>query len=457
MSFIQKAAGFLLLPLYTKYLSPEQFGVANVINASATIYILLFSLALDDAVARYYFILKSKLETRAKFLGSIVLFSLIISLVGSIILIVFKGTFFGFFVNKDVPVKLIFWGIISIATSPLYAIQQKINIIEEKPFHYTLNTFTFFILNTIFCIIFIVNFEMGALGLLLASAIVQIIFYIYSFIYLSRRMKFVIEFHSIKEALKYSIPLIPNRISSWGLVSFNKIFLGQSLSNAAVGIYNVANYFGLIITVFASSVSLAYQPFVYKMLDNDKQGKESLEKVTILLISFFCIIGLLISSFSKELLTVFINKQYIAAASIIPMVIWGETVSALSTSYIYVLFYYKNAPKYISYSTILSAIINIGGCVILVPILGIEGAVLSLFFSNISATAYKYYYAQRVSGLNLRVGKLIFIPAILMIISLLLQHYSINIFMKLLLLVSLILIIVFLNKNEIIFLIKRAI
>lgn len=455
MSFVQKAAGFLLLPLYTKYLSPDQFGVANVITASATIYIMLFSMALDDAVARYYFIYKSKPETRAKFLGSIVLLTIIVSAVGSLILIIFKSTFFGFFVNEDFPTKLIFLGIISIATSPLYAIQQKINIIEEKPFHYTLNTFTFFILNTFFCVLFIVEYEMGALGLLLASAIVQVIFYIYSFIYLHRRMKFIIEFHFIKEALKYSIPLIPNRVSSWGLVSFNKIFLGKSLSNAAVGIYNVANYFGLIITVLASSVSLAYQPFVFKMLDSGKLGKETLEKVTILLISCFSIFGLLISSFSKDLLTIFINHQYVSAASIIPMIVWGETVSAISTSYIYILFYYKNAPKYISYSTILAAIINIGGCIVLVPILGIEGAVISLFFSSIISAGYKYYYAQKISGMNLHIGKIILVPAILFTITLLIQYYPINLFLKLLLLLFVSLIVVFLNKKEIVFIFKK--
>lgn len=455
MSFVQKAAGFLLLPLYTSYLSPEQFGIANVINASATIYIMLFSLALDDAVARYYFIYKSKPKIRAVFLGSVVILTFIISISGSLVLLVFKSTFFGLFVSKDISSSLILLGIISIATSPLYAIQQKINIIDEKPFQYTLNTFTFFLLNTLFCVLFIVKFNLGALGLLLSAAIVQVVFFIYSFIYLKNRMTFVIKLNYIKEALSYSLPLLPNRLSSWGLVSFNKIYLGKLLSNAAVGIYNVANYFGLIITVVASSVSLAYQPFVYKMLDSGKQGKETLEKITILLISVFSIAGLIVATFSGDLLTIFINKQYISAVTIIPTIIWGETISAITSSYIYILFYYQNSTKHISYSTLFAALINISGCIILVPIWGIKGAVLSLFFGNFFSSIYIFFFAEKFSGINFQIWKFVFIPASLFLMSFIIQFYFINILIKVFIISLIIVLVAFFNKNEIKYILYR--
>jgi O-antigen/teichoic acid export membrane protein len=454
MSFIQKAAGFLLLPIYTSYLSPEQFGMANVVTASATIYILIFSMALDDAVARFYFIYKSDPKKKAAFLGSVVLFTLVISIIGSAALLIFKGTFFGLFLNNEVPSSLIILGIISIATSPLYTIQQKINIIEEKPYHYTLNTFGFFLLNTALCILFITKYNMGALGLLLSAAIVQSVFFIYSFVYLRNRMRFVFEFYHLKDALMYSLPLLPNRVASWGLVNFNKIYLGKLLSNAAVGIFNVASYFGLIITVFSSSVSLAYQPFVYRMLENGKKGKGSLEKVIILLVSLFSISGLIIATFSNELLTIFIDKQYSNAGAIIPMVVWTEAISAISSSYIYILFYYKNTPKYISYNTILAAIINIGGCVVLVPVLGILGAVISLFISTIFSAGYMFYHARRVSGINLSVWKMVSIPVTLFLVTFLIQYFLFNIFIKMLILVFVFLLIASFNRTQLIYIYK---
>ena len=251
MSFLQKGAGFLLLPLYTTYLSPEQYGTANVITSSAAIYIMFFSFALDDAVTRYYFIYKSDEQKQRLFLGSIVIFSLFFSLFSSLLLGYFSDIFFEFLINETIPKPLLYLGIVSIATAPLYAIQQKIHIIEERPFHYTLNTFSYFLINTILCIAFIVNNSMGAKGLLLAAAIVNLIFYVYSISFLFNRMSFKIDFQYLKEAFQYSLPLVPNRISSWGLNNFNKIYIGKVLTNAAVGIFNIASLFGLVVTVLA--------------------------------------------------------------------------------------------------------------------------------------------------------------------------------------------------------------
>lgn len=449
MSFLQKGAGFLLLPLYTVYLSPEQFGIANVVNASAAIFIMLLSLALDDAVARYYFIYKTNPEKQVAFLGSVVTFTLVISACALTILLIFKEPIFSLLVNDKVPGSLIIFGIISIVTAPLYAIQQKIHIIEESPFHYTLNTFTFFLLNTVLCILFIVKYEMGAAGLLLSAAIVQALFFIYSLIFLSKRMSFVIKWDYLSEALKYSMPLLLNRISSWGLVNFNNIYLGKLLSNAAVGLFNIANYFSLIITVLAQSVAMAYQPFVYKMLDKGSHGKENLGKTITLLSLIFCVAGFVLAIVANDLLAIFIDEKYSSAATIIPTIIWGETISAISTSYIYILFYYSNAPKYISYSTILAAVINITGCVFFIPRLGITGAIFSLFTSNIISAAYKFYYAKKISGIKLNTWRMILIPTSMFCGTLVIQHFSINFITRIIILIIIVTSVLFYNKKEI--------
>jgi len=449
MSFLQKGAGFLLLPLYTAYLSPEQFGIANVINASAAIYIMLFSLSLDDAVARYYFIYKSEKDKQSGFLGSIVIFSLVFSLLGFFGLYLFKSFFFNIFINENISSSLLIYGIISIATAPMYAIQQKIHIIEERPFHYTINTFTHFLINTLLCILFIVKYEMGAEGLLLAAAIVHIAFYLYSIVFLSKRMKLSFQFKYLKEALKYSLPLLPNRVSSWGLVNFNKVYLGKLLTNAAVGIFNVANYFGLIITVLAQSVSMAYQPFVYKLLDEGDTGKEKLKNIIVVLAMCYSIAGFVLALISQELLDIFINKRYASAGTIIPIVVWGTTISAISTSYIYILFYYLKAPKHISISTIIAAIINITGCIVFIPKFGLSGAVYSLFFSTVASATYKFYFANKISHMKLSAIK-IFLPSVILIsVTIIVSVYSFNFSSKIVVIIGTALFFLLVNKKEV--------
>ncbi|MDD2200651.1 MAG: oligosaccharide flippase family protein, partial [Bacteroidales bacterium] len=283
----------------------------------------------------------------------------------------------------------------------------------------------------------------------LSAAIVHIAFYLYSIVFLSKRMKLSFQLKYLKEALKYSLPLLPNRVSSWGLENFNKVYLGKLLTNAAVGIYNVANYFGLIITVLSQSVSMAYQPFVYKLLDEGDTGKEKLKNIIIVLAMCYTIAGFVLVLFSKELLYIFIDKRYYSSATIIPIVVWGTTISAISTSYIYILFYYLKAPKHISISTIFAAIINVTGCVVLIPKFGLSGAVYSLFFSTIASASYKFHYANKYSKIKLNAMK-IFLPSLLlMIATLIIFNSSATFATRVGIVTATVIFFLFVNKNEI--------
>ena len=70
----------------------------------------------------------------------------------------------------------------------VYGLMQKILIIEGNAWHYSVNTLGFFLSNTILCLLFIVCYKFGAVGFLLASAISNLIYFIYSMVFLISRM-----------------------------------------------------------------------------------------------------------------------------------------------------------------------------------------------------------------------------------------------------------------------------
>ena len=60
---------FFLLPIFTRYLSPEEYGILNSMNLLGVVLSIFFTMAIERSVFRLYFDYKN--EERKDFLGTI--------------------------------------------------------------------------------------------------------------------------------------------------------------------------------------------------------------------------------------------------------------------------------------------------------------------------------------------------------------------------------------------------
>src|SRR5699024_5289914 len=119
-SVLQKAIGFLLLPLYTTYLTPEDYGITGVVNALTALLSLLFTLSLNSSVQRYYYIYDDRPVERQYFFGTIFLTVLANSLFLGLLLVIFKDILILPFVGEIQFYPYIFIGILTIIVNPIY-------------------------------------------------------------------------------------------------------------------------------------------------------------------------------------------------------------------------------------------------------------------------------------------------------------------------------------------------
>lgn len=454
MTVLQRGIAFLLLPLYTGILSPEQYGISNMVTSVCAVYTLIFSLAMDDAVARFYFQYKEDKRKLKEVLGTLLMISIFVSLVGGMLLLTFNSLFLKPFLSNISVNPNIILGVIPVICCSVYNIVQKMLIIEEKAMHYSINTMLFFIINTLLTILFIVKMDMGATGLLLASAITYLIFFIYSIIYLLPKISFKFNSQVANEGLRYGLVLLPNRIASWGLSYLNKIVLGNFISAAVVGIYNIAMNFSSILSIFANCFSFALQPWVYKQLENEEKGKANIISLTNVISIVFCMAGFGVSLFSKEVITFFINSRYFDAIYIIPILVLGGVFSAYSTLFVYILFYYKTKTKYVTISTFVGAAINVGLSIVLIPHIGIIGSAISAAMADIVICIIKTVYSIKTLGVKINVIPLYLLALASTIIALVAQYYAFALTFKISLYIVLLAFIIFIYNNQIKSLIK---
>src|SRR4051794_13467825 len=67
---VQRAIGFVLLPLYTRALAPAEYGALGVLLSIATLAVFVFSVGLDTAIFRNYFRLAADPDRQQRYVDS---------------------------------------------------------------------------------------------------------------------------------------------------------------------------------------------------------------------------------------------------------------------------------------------------------------------------------------------------------------------------------------------------
>ena len=179
-NILPQAVGFILLPIYTKYLTPHDYGIVSSMQVLSTVFILLFTFSIDKSVYRLYFDYKTE-EDKKDYLGTISISLFIISTVILILIFLFKN--FISQIYSSIEFYPFFFFSILAAFFSIYSLIPKIYFqVNSKPKPFFILYISQFLLNTLIVLWFIVFREEGAVGLLKGNMIANLImlpFYLY--------------------------------------------------------------------------------------------------------------------------------------------------------------------------------------------------------------------------------------------------------------------------------------
>lgn len=385
-SLLVKAIGFLLLPVYTLYLTPEDYGITNLVSSFIGVATFIVAFSLYRAIIRFYADYKDDREKLKRFYGTVVLF---VSLSGCI--------FVGFmFLFRVLLIKWFFEGIaffpfvvialLSLTFVCLNTVYQSILQGMQAGKKLTIINLVVFFLNVGFTLIFIGVFKMGAVGVLLSSLLINLFYVVYMLYDLKKNdlIIFCIDKLILREALGYSIPIMPHNLSTHIASFASRVFINKSATLAEVGLYGVAMQFGTIIDMIQSSVNNAFAPWFFDAMNQGGDaGKRQAVIFSRFLLILYSLIYMGIGLFSPEVLIIMTTERYHLAWTVIPLLVIAFSVKSIYYFYINILFYYKQAANKIFISTITGSIGDIILASILVKLYGMYGAAIAFLIAKV--------------------------------------------------------------------------
>jgi O-antigen/teichoic acid export membrane protein len=332
-----KGVSFLLIPLYTRVLTPVEFGNLDLLSTFSGILDVVLSLGLAQVVFIEFFHLGRE--------GKIDLINRVISIYISI------STFLYIlmFVIASINYSSLFPGVnllmIMLSMSATYltffqSILLTVLRLQGKALQVTILQICLGCIGIILNVYLVYYLGIGIIGILISGFFSVLISFLYGWKLLYQKtsgFKFRFNKPEVLQYLLLGLPFIPNALSSWAMNSANRWILFNYTDMAEVGLFAVAVRFSsmfdpLIIQPFLS----AYSPPLLKKF-KDGNFDQPLLKISIITFIIFVLVGLFLQFIGKMV----IGEQFYGALPIIPVLAIGLSFSFIAQASSMILLFHK--------------------------------------------------------------------------------------------------------------------
>lgn len=403
---------FFMVPLYTNYLTSSQYGTAELIIATTSLLIPLFTMAINESVYRFSMERNTNKKEILKCFYLVYFFSLILTVFSMFVL-----SFIPSLSNYKAYFALI---IISTILNDGYALYIKGN---DKNKIFAMDNIIYVLALSIFNVIFLVVMGLETRGYLLAIIVSKCISFIY-LIAFGREYKFVVPINIDKELLKkmfqYSTPLLFNSINWWVIGSSDKYMLNIMVSTTEVGLYSVASKIPSLVNTATTILTEAWTISSIKEYngDNDKNFYNNIfsafNVLMALLVSFVMLIA-------RPFMHYYVNESYYSAVTMLPMLLLSAYFLGYA-SFVGVTFSTIMKSNIIMKSSLIAAGINILVNFILIPFYGGQGAAISTMLTYAAIAVYRFMESQKYMPVDINILEIIMTITILIIQAVLVSN-----------------------------------
>ena len=414
---VSQLVGFFLLPLYTRYLTPSDYGVLEIFGVTGGILGIIFVMGLGSALFMSYFSYEDE-ENRKTVVSTTLIFLTAISLCFTLILMATAGNFSSLFFHST-QYTFYFQAIfLTLFFDTAIVIPLSIFRAREESKKYVMISLTRVLLSIGLNIYFIVVLERGVLGILESGLITAGSLYAFLIPGIIKETKFRFSMADLEKMLSFGLPLVPGGLGTWILTVSDRYFLLFLSTAHELGLYSLGYKFGLIIQgLIVGPFVLAWGPFFWS-ISKEKNAKEVYSSV----LTYFVLVGMFValglSVLSKEVLVIMATPPFYGAYKVIPLI---------ALSYVFYGCYFILAAgfnltkktKYVPLIVGVGAIMNLGLNFLLIPNYGMMGAAVATLISYLILPIGSYFVSRRFYPIKYewsRVSK-IFLAAVLIYVG----------------------------------------
>lgn len=317
---IPKIASFVVLPIYTRYIMPEEYGIFSLTTSMMGVMAVLSSMGLNAFYLRNYAVERDKKELNGTIFWSMAIWNTFLFLLAlpvmPLILRAVKAPF-PFYPYMLLALLTQFFNSMEIIPMRTYRIRGEVK-------YYLIRIAAKTFLNVTFGLTFVVGLHLGVLGKYYGELLTTFLFAVVFILYMKRNSYLRINRPLLRKAVNFSLPIVPSDLVQMSSPMLINLIIEKVLSLAQLGIYSIGVTISSVIHLITTSIYLTVEPVLYTRATSEDYPLffKKLKNITIITVGILCVgAGL----FVRE-----------AVLLLLPQKFWNswQVVQIISTSYI---------------------------------------------------------------------------------------------------------------------------
>ena len=366
-----KVVGFLLIPIYTRYLNPSDYGIMSLVSSFGQALFIFLNLGQSTALFRFYYEDDTPAGRERVIAGSLWIVFLI-STPLTLITLAASTPIASLMLGNPALAGFVAIGTVTVACRQLLRLPFAVLRANERDTQYATWSIIRTALSAALAVALVVGAHFGVRGVLLSSLLAEGTCCVILVPRIAGALRRGWAGPEMRAQLTFGMALVPGMMAAFVLDLSDRFFLRRYSNLSEVGLYSLGYRFADIISFVVAAVQLAWSQFVFGNR-RSPQAKElySYAATYYLAGMLFLILGL--STLAPEILRVMAAPAFERAASVVPIIALAYLCEGLC--YIATIgIMLQRKPIIRSAAAILAALVNLALNVLLIPSYGMLGA-----------------------------------------------------------------------------------
>ena len=390
---VSRVIAVLLLPLYTRYLTPSDYGQIETLLALTTVMGLILRAGITSAFFRFYFDVEDD-DGRLRVLRTSFWFTMGGGTLGLLLLLLFASPIATLLFGDAGAANLVRAAGVALWATVNYEQMTSLFRVEERSVAFVCASLANVFLTIAITLLLVVSLEKGAIGVIVGNFSGTLIVYLALLGYRREQLGLQFDRGLLREMNHFGIPLVPTALFLWVTNFSDRFFLLELADQGEVGLYSVGVRIASAIALLLTAFRMAWPAFAYS-IDDDREARGTYAFVLTYLVLVTSWVAATLALVSPWLVEWMAAPQFARSADVVGPLAFSVVAYA---GYVVVVIGVGRARRtqFNWVVTGAAAVVNVALNLLLIPPYGMMGAAVATIAAYVTMFAGMTWWAQRI-------------------------------------------------------------
>jgi O-antigen/teichoic acid export membrane protein len=270
---VSRILAVLLLPLYTRYLSPSDYGKVETLIALTTVIGIALRMGIHSAFFRFYFD-STEPAARRRVLRTSFWFTMAMATAGLLAGLALAAPIADLLFGSSDDSELVMAAFVGLWAGMNYEQLTSLFRVEERSVAFVSASLANIFLTIGATLLLVVALDKGPIGVIVGNFTGTLIVYAVLIGYRREQLGLELDRGLLREMNRFGTPLVPTALFLWVTNFSDRLFLVQLADTTEVGLYSVGVRIASAMVLLLTAFRLAWPAFAYS-IEDDREARRT--------------------------------------------------------------------------------------------------------------------------------------------------------------------------------------